>query len=48
MEVEAKKWLYETILSGPGMEEQVKLNLVTTRKVVLLLAEILEMLRLRN
>lgn len=42
MEAEAKKWLYETILSGPGMEDQVKLSIAASRKVILLLSEILE------
>lgn len=42
MEAKETKWLYETILSGPGMEEQVKFSFTASRKVILLLAEVIE------
>lgn len=42
MEGKDLKWVYDTILSGPGMEEQVKLSYSVNRKLVLLLAEIIE------
>lgn len=34
--------LYDTLLSIPGMNDQVRLNLQISRKVVLLLSQILE------
>jgi len=34
--------LYDTLLSIPGMNDQVRLNLQVSRKVVLLLCQILE------
>ncbi|MCS4165147.1 hypothetical protein [Sphingobacterium sp. BIGb0116] len=42
MEAKETKWLYETILSGPGMDEQVKFSFTASRKVILLLAEAIE------
>jgi len=36
------KMLFDIIVSGPGMDEQVKLNITSSRKVILLLCEILE------
>lgn len=42
MDAKEMKWLYETILSGPGMGESIKLNFVLNRKLVLVLAEIIE------
>lgn len=42
MEAKETKWLYETILSGPGMGEEVKFSFSASRKVILLLAEVIE------
>ncbi|MNZ84582.1 hypothetical protein [Sphingobacterium multivorum] len=42
MEAKETKWLYETILSGPGMNEQVKFSISASRKVILLMNEIIE------
>ncbi len=35
------KWLYGTLLSAPGMDEVVKLDFKTSRKVILLLNEVI-------
>lgn len=35
------KWLYGTLLSAPGMDELVKLDFKASRKVVLLLDEVI-------
>ena len=42
MEAKETQWLYETILSGPGMDEEVKFSFSASRKVILLLAEVIE------
>ncbi len=34
--------VYETILSGPGMDEPVKIDFKVPRKIVLLLAKVIE------
>lgn len=36
------RWIYETVLSGPGMDETVKLNFGASRKLILLLAEVIQ------
>lgn len=36
------KWIYQTVLMGPGMDEMVKLNFGASRKLVLLLAEVIK------
>ncbi|MNU14551.1 hypothetical protein D3C71_26640 [compost metagenome] len=41
MEVKEMKLLFDIIVSGPGMDEQVKLNFTASRKTILLLADIL-------
>lgn len=41
MEDKDLKWVYGTILSAPGMEEMVKLDFKVSRKVVLLLGEVI-------
>ena len=41
MEVKDLKWVYDTVLSGPGMDEAVKLNFGASRKLILLLAEVI-------
>ena len=35
-------WVYNTVFSIPGMNEQVKLDVKTTRKTVLLLSNVIE------
>ncbi|MNJ95341.1 hypothetical protein D3C87_130510 [compost metagenome] len=42
MEVKDVKWVYDTVLSGPGMEETVKLGFSASRKLILLLAEVIQ------
>lgn len=42
MEVKDLKWVYETVLLGPGMEETVKLSFNANRKLILLLAEVIQ------
>ena len=42
MEGKDLRWIYETVLSGPGMDEVVKLNFGASRKLILLLAEIIQ------
>lgn len=42
MEGKDVKWIYETVLSGPGMDETVKLNFGASRKLILLLAEVIQ------
>ncbi|OJV50963.1 MAG: hypothetical protein BGO31_10880 [Bacteroidetes bacterium 43-16] len=41
MEVKDLKWVYDTVLSGPGMDETVKLNFSASRKLILLLTEVI-------
>ncbi len=36
------KWVYDTVLSGPGMDETVKLGFGASRKLILLLAEVIQ------
>lgn len=42
MESKDMKWLYDTVLSTPGMEDTVKLDFRVSRKLVLLLAQVIE------
>ncbi len=42
MEVKDLKWVYDTVLSGPGMDETVKLSFGASRKLILLLAEVIQ------
>lgn len=42
MDANEKKWLYETILSGPGMGENIKLSFSLSRRLVLVLAELMD------
>ena len=42
MESKEMKWLYDTVLSTPGMEDTVKLDFRVSRKLVLLLAQVIE------
>lgn len=41
MEDKDLKWVYGTVLSAPGMEELVKLDFKASRKVILLLGEVI-------
>ncbi|MEJ5144724.1 hypothetical protein WH188_05195 [Sphingobacterium sp. MYb388] len=41
MEEKDLKWVYGTILSAPGMDELVKLDFKASRKVILLLGEVI-------
>jgi hypothetical protein len=42
MESKDLKWVYDTVLSAPGMEDVVKLDFKISRKLVLLLAQVVE------
>lgn len=42
MEQKDVKWVYDTILSAPGMEDLVKIDFRISRKTVLLLAQVIE------
>lgn len=42
MEQKDVKWVYDTILSAPGMEDLVKIDFRISRKTVLLLTQVIE------
>lgn len=42
MEQKEVKWVYDTVLSAPGMEDLVKIDFRISRKTVLLLAQVIE------
>lgn len=42
MEGKDLKWVYDTVLSTPGMGEAIKIDLKVNRKMVLLLVDLLE------
>ncbi|OJV54198.1 MAG: hypothetical protein BGO31_12650 [Bacteroidetes bacterium 43-16] len=42
MEGKDLKWIYQTVLVGPGMDENVKLSFGASRRLILLLAEVIK------